>query len=126
MTSNEKKQADMLRDQRLTYVQIAEKMGLGVSTVKMYFQRKTPSDHIGICPQCKKPLGKDAPSKKRFCSDKCRVKWWIEHPEQLSNQQQHLHRCPVCGKGFYSFKPAKFCSPSCYHRSRRKVGDANG
>ena len=127
MTDSEKKQVAMLRDQGFTYPQIAEKMGLGVSTIKMYFQRgKTPSDNVVTCLQCKKPLEKNAPRKKKFCSDKCRVKWWIEHPERLSNDQQHLYQCPVCRKDFYSFKPAKFCSPSCYHRSRRKAGDANG
>lgn len=66
MTNSEKKQVAMLRDQGLTYPQIAEKMGLGVSTIKMYFQRvKTPSDNVTTCLQCKKPLEKNAPRKKK-------------------------------------------------------------
>ena len=118
-----KKHLAELRDQGYTYQQIAEASGIGLSSVKMFFKRNnTPADDSGICAQCKKRLEKDAPKKKRFCSEKCRIKWWAEHPEQLSNAREHQYKCPVCCKVFYSYKPAKFCSLTCYHRSRRKAG----
>ena len=126
MTDREKKQVAILRDRGLTYQQIVEETGIGLSTVKMYFKRqKAPVDNVVLCAQCKKPLPKNAPMRKRFCSDKCRIKWWLEHPDQLGNAQKHLYHCPVCHKAFYAYKPAKFCSSSCYHQSRRKAGETN-
>ena len=124
MTDKDKKRLTELRGQGYTYQQIAEASGVVLSSVKMFFKRNnTPSDDGGICAQCKKPLEKDAPKKKRFCSEKCRIKWWAEHPEQLSNAREHQYKCPACGKDFYSYMPAKFCSLNCYHRSRRKAGE---
>ena len=124
MTDKDKKHLAELRDQGYTYQQIAEASGIGLSSVKMFFKRNnTPADDSGICAQCKKRLEKDAPKKKRFCSEKCRIKWWAEHPEQLSNAREHQYKCPFCGKVFYSYKPAKFCSLTCYHRSRQKAGE---
>ena len=118
MTDKDKKHLAELRDQGYTYQQIAEASGIGLSSVKMFFKRNnTPADDSGLCAQCKKRLEKDAPKKKRFCSEKCRIKWWAEHPEQLSNAREHQYKCPVCCKVFYSYKPAKFCSLTCYHRS---------
>jgi rRNA maturation endonuclease Nob1 len=124
MTDKDKKHLAELRDQGYTYQQIAEASGIGLSSVKMFFKRNnTPADDSGLCAQCKKRLEKDAPKKKRFCSEKCRIKWWAEHPEQLSNAREHQYKCPFCGKVFYSYKPAKFCSLTCYHRSRQKAGE---
>lgn len=91
-----------------------------VSPLYLYTRKVKAS--LTISDSGKKRLEKDAPKKKRFCSEKCRIKWWAEHPEQLSNAREHQYKCPVCCKVFYSYKPAKFCSLTCYHRSRRKAG----
>lgn len=126
MTDRDKKCLTELRDQGYTYQQISEASGIGLSSVKMFFKRNnTPSNNGVICAQCKKPLGKDAPKKKKFCSDACRTKWWRTHPEQFSNSQEHKYTCPVCGKVFYAYRHTKYCSRGCYYQSQRKACEAN-
>lgn len=125
MTSEEKKQITQLRKRGCTYQEISQETGLALSAVKMHFQRMKPAANTEKCQCCKKPLGKDAPKKKKFCSDACRTKWWRTHPEQLSQSQEHKYTCPVCGKDFYAYRHTKYCSRGCYYQSQRKAGEAN-
>ena len=120
MTSEEKKQITQLRKRGCTYQEISQETGLALSTVKMHFQRMKPAANTEKCQCCKKPLGKDAPKKKKFCSDACRTKWWRTHPEQLSQSQEHKYTCPVCGKDFYAYRHTKYCSRGCYYRHSTK------
>ena len=126
MTDLEKARVDELRSQGLTYQEVAKRTGVGLSTVKMHFLRmKSPDARNRTCLLCGKSLGKDVPAKKKFCTDKCRCRYWAAHPERLGCAERHLFDYPVCGKRFYAYKPAKFCSLECYHRSRRKAGQKN-
>ena len=80
----------------------------------------TPVEHGPVCLQCGKPFDNGVSGRKRFCSDRCRIRWWMEHPEHLRDAKKH--QCPVCGKVFFAYKPARYCSLDCYHHSRRKAG----
>ena len=147
MTEKEKTHITTLRERGYTYKQISDETGIGLSTVKMHFNRmlahqhpacveitsNTPvapiettnaasTEHDPVCLQCGEPLGKDISGRRRFCSDRCRIRWWMEHPEQLRNAKKHQHQCPICGKMFFAYKPAQYCSLDCYHHSRRKAG----
>ena len=126
MTDLEKARVDDLRSQGLTYQEVASQTGIGLSTIKMHFLRKKPPETKSrTCLQCGKPLGKDIPARKKFCTDKCRRRYWASHPDRLGCADQHMFHCPVCGKQFYAYKAAKFCSLECYHCSRRKAGQKN-
>lgn len=122
MTALEKSRIARLRESGYSYQAIAHETGIPLSSIKMYFARRKPKSKDATCPQCHKPLGASLSPKRRFCSDKCRVKWWAAHPENLGNRDRHWHRCPVCRKEFFAYKPATFCSRACYYQSRRKGG----
>lgn len=122
MTDLEKNRITDLRESGYSYQAIASETGIPLSSIKMYFARRRPKPKNTTCLQCKKPLGSSPSLTRRFCSDKCRVKWWAAHPEHLRNQDCHKHRCPVCRKEFYAYKPATYCSRACYYQSRRKNG----
>ena len=62
--------------------------------------------------------------KKKFCSDACRLKWWYANSEKLNKKANYDCTCQFCGKVFVSYgnKNRKYCSRSCYGKSRRSLG----
>ena len=121
MTDQQKQHIINLRAEGKQYKEIAEELGLSLGCVKVFMSRRKEREKSPRCEQCGKVLRKDIirPAR-RFCSAICRVNWWTEHPEQM--KEEHSFRCRLCGKDFYSRKPKKFCSRTCYYASRRVSG----
>ena len=111
-----------LREKGKTYKEIAADLGLAVGTVKCICSREKNKDNTAFCLYCGKPLklikGKKA---KRFCCDKCRHKWWLEHNDLLKRKTYVESTCAFCGKTFrtYGNRQRKYCCQDCYQRSRR-------
>ena len=121
MLTNEQKATILsMREQSISYADIAELTGVSVNRAKQSVFRQRHKGQIRRCAQCNKVMtnSNNRPSK-RFCSNGCRFKWWYVHRDQLSTLQAHTHNCVVCGKEFFSFKEASFCSRSCYSESMR-------
>ena len=57
---------------------------------------------------------------KKFCSDRCRAKWWNTHPELSENRTWQDIECLNCGRVFkvYGKTPRKYCCHACYVRHR--------
>lgn len=111
-----------------SYVSIADTLGLSMNTVKSYGRRycavapDIPADpNLRFCPQCGIPYHQPAGRKpKRFCSDRCRLKWWHEHRDQSASARQV--ECPTCGQTFAARRGQKYCCHPCYVSAR--FGDA--
>ena len=84
------------------YIKIARELGLPENTVKSFcrregLNRKAPDKGapvteagIGTCPCCGAEVVQNPGRKaKRFCSDKCRNKWWSSHPEQAGRRADY-------------------------------------
>lgn len=52
---------------------------------------------------------------KKFCSDRCRMKWWNSHLDQVQRKANYDFVCPVCKKPFtvYGNANRKYCSHEC-------------
>lgn len=57
---------------------------------------------------------------KRFCSDKCRNKWWNTHLDKVNRRANYDFVCAYCKKPFISYgnKNRKYCSHECYIADR--------
>lgn len=114
-----------LRSNGLGYKRIAKQLALNQSTVKAFLHKlgETPG---GICPVCGKALN-SIPHKKRkkYCSDKCRMKWWAMHREGRSNGPIFHYTCPTCGKPFTAYGNAHrtYCSRACFQLGRRIISN---
>lgn len=118
---------DKLRLHGYGYKKIASVLGLAENMVKSYFRRNPIDKSRKVCVTCGKPI-KTTPHKreKKFCSDKCRMKFWNSHPELLNKKSLYSYTCLHCGKEFYSPKKnRKYCSRSCFANARRKE-DSDG
>ena len=114
-----------LRNTGHTYREIAKETELSLGAVKMAFLRSKGKQIVPLCEQCSKELRQSIVRKgRRFCSDKCRVKWWTEHPEQIKAKAEHCFLCNHCGRKFFSRKPGRYCSRACYYASRRSIVSA--
>lgn len=77
-----------------------------INTVKSYCQRnqlggrKSTDSNKHFCKQCGIEV-KQTPHRKlkKFCSDKCRMKWWNRHPEKLHRKSGKNIVCPICTGG---------------------------
>ena len=125
MTEAEKRHVTDLRVAGRSYQEIADETGLSLGAIKMYFMRCKEIPPVQRCEQCHKALRRDViRCGRRFCSDKCRVKWWSLHPDRMKEKGKHRFTCENCGRQFFSRKPGKYCSRSCYNTSRRRGGKA--
>ena len=121
MLTNEQKATILsMRKQGIPYADIAIVTGVHANLAKQIVFRHRHKKQIMRCAQCNKVMtdSNNRPSK-RFCSNRCRSKWWYVHRDQLSTLHEHSHNCVVCGRQFFSFKAASFCSRSCYYESKR-------
>lgn len=57
---------------------------------------------------------------KKFCSDKCRNKWWNSNLDKVNRKANYEFICPHCKKLFsaYGNKNRKYCSHACYIEDR--------
>ena len=117
MTENQQEDIKALRLSGLGYKKIAATLSMSENTVKSYCIRNKlkagNSQHV--CLQChkdiKQPLGK---TKKKFCSDACRIKWWNHHTGLMKPNAV----CAHCGKPFHGKAGRKYCSHACYIAER--------
>lgn len=125
MTSEEKDRIANLREKGLGYKAIAAQLGLSANSVKSYCKRNDmagASDketHTCVCcgiPVIQHPGRKE----KKFCSDRCRMKWWNAHLDQVNRKANYEITCRFCGKQFVSYGNAHrvYCSHECYIEDR--------
>ena len=133
MTKNEKEQVDRLRREGLGYKKIAQIIGVSDNSVKTYCRRKgkdevfqeivapMPGTVHRECLCCGKEVLQTAGRKeKKFCSDRCRMKWWNSHLDLVKRKAMYEFTCPCCGKQFTAYGNAnrKYCSHACYIEDR--------
>ena len=118
MTEKEKRTILDMRAAGRQYKEISAELGIEVSALKVFMHRQKHKD-VRRCEQCKKVLPKDVRKTQRFCSHKCRNDWWYSHKGELQGERLTTFVCAVCGKGFTSYKQAKYCSRACFYESRR-------
>ncbi len=76
-------------------------------------------DH-SVCRQCGADLHlRNENQMKRFCSERCRQKWWRAHPG-LITEKASVSVCAACGHAFKNNgnHARRYCSRACYLRSR--------
>jgi len=123
MTSSEKMQATILRDNGWGARRIARELGLSENTVKSYFRRHESqvAKETHKCKYCGKPVQQDPHRKeKKFCSDACRMKWWNSNTDLVKRKAIYEYICQQCGKPFtaYGNSKRKYCSHACYIQAR--------
>ena len=70
-----------------------------------------------ICQECGKEYTPFTLIQKKFCSAKCRAKWWSRRTREKYREANHTttHKvCPVCGSEFEAARSNyKYCSVDC-------------
>lgn len=75
MTDEQKANIIALRAEGLTYADIAEKLQVSINTVKSFYRRCEKKTAV-CCKCCGKHINQTPRTReKKFCSDKCRMKW---------------------------------------------------
>ena len=121
MTRKQKTQLLQLREEGLGYVKIGKILGVSKDTVRSFCRRNEPGACKETCKQCGKAL-RAFPGRKprKFCSDRCRQKWWNAHLDEVKRKAIYSFTCQNCGKPFtaYGNKARKYCSHACYIAKR--------
>ena len=61
---------------------------------------------------------------KKFCSDKCRSRWWYDHRDQINRRSMRRIACVNCGKVFETYNASrKYCCLECYNEHRWRSGN---
>ena len=131
MTDIQKEQTKRLREEGFGYKKIAGLLFLSENTIKSYCRREGLSgkpllvkeEVVGedFCKCCGLPIKQIKGRKtKKFCSDKCRNKWWNGHPELIDRRAVYTFKCSYCHKPFTAYGNAgrKYCSHKCYISDR--------
>ena len=81
-----------------------------------------PVGGVLFCPQCGKYVKQLTRHKRRFCSDRCRMKYWNSHPDLIERMAYYTITCQNCGVEFRCYGNAhrKFCSRACYDAYRKR------
>lgn len=90
MTAKQLETIAALRRHNYPYSFIGRELGLSINTVKSVCrrknykangQRKTKEEKLSarFCPNCGTVLSPDCSKGQRFCSDRCRRKWWKDN-----------------------------------------------
>ena len=104
----------------LSRKEISKLLAIPEGTVKTLIYRN-PDTECG-CLLCGSEIARTPGKQKRiFCSDKCRTIWWRKHPEMMHLKMVEKE-CSHCQKTFLSYTSSKrkFCSRSCYYKSKQK------
>ncbi len=133
MTDRQKDRIRQMRADGYGYMKIAQELGISENTVKSFCRRKglngaaaadtAPSADRdkGVCPCCGAEVRQNPGRKeKKFCSDKCRNKWWNSHLDQVERKAHYEFVCACCKKPFTAYGNAgrKYCSHACYVADR--------
>lgn len=116
-----------LRSKGMGYKKIAATIGLSVNTIKSFCRNNKLNANISstVCLTCgKKIIQMPKQKKKKFCSSKCREKWWNANRDKGDKSTGEKIICAYCGKEFLAYKHEhrKYCSHSCYVAERFKGG----
>lgn len=131
MTDQQKTQTIRLRGEGFGYSKIAVMLGLSDNTIKSFCRRNGLTGMVGyqrkgskqehFCPTCGLPVKQNPGRKeKKFCSDRCRNRWWNTHLDQVNRKALYEYECVYCGKPFVAYGNAnrKYCSHECYVNDR--------
>ncbi len=134
MTDRQKDRIREMKASGLGYIKIARELGLSENTVKSFCRRNglyraaeentavPPAEgDKGVCPCCGAEVRQNPGRKaKKFCSDKCRNKWWNGHLDQVERRAHYEFMCTYCKKPFTAYGNAgrKYCSHECYIKDR--------
>ena len=129
MNDLQRGQIRVLRNEGISYSQIAQKLGISESTIKTYCRRHgLGSNEVKVAPGkakncicCGIPVIQTSGRKeKKFCSDKCRMQWWNSNLDKVSRKAIYEFVCPACKKPFtaYGDKNRKYCCHECYVADR--------
>lgn len=126
MTNEQKEQILAYKRDGFGYKKIGQLMGLSENTIKSFCRRNKSEEkqndvQSGICLCCGKPLQVSTGRKQRkFCSDKCRMKWWNEHLDRVEKKANYEFVCACCKKPFTAYGNAhrKYCCHECYIEDR--------
>lgn len=125
MTTEEKMKILQMRSKDISIREIASVLNLSVNTVKSFCSRNKSSQ---LCLCCGTSIIQPPRTRlKKFCSDKCRMKWWNSHAHEVNRKAMYEFSCACCGQYFqaYGNKHRKYCSRACYIKSRFG-GNAHG
>ena len=94
MTNEQRMIVSSLRAQGMGYGAIARKVGISENTVKSFCRRNAQKEDKPVtgadehqCLCCGTPVAQNAGRKeKKFCSDKCRNKWWNAHLDKVDRR----------------------------------------
>jgi rRNA maturation endonuclease Nob1 len=128
MTGEQKQHIQDMRRQGLSYVKIADALGISANTVKSFCRRgrlnacnaSNDTGNKDICKHCGNKLKQTPKAKpKTFCSDKCRFDWWNTHRDKMARKGIYRLTCTHCGGDFGSYdKRRKYCGHACYISDR--------
>lgn len=123
MTMRQEGQIVHMRRMGNSYRQIADELGVPLSTVKSFCRRKGVAAETGIsrCECCGVEIEQSEHHRtKRFCSDTCRTRWWSAHRHLLNSTSKVLLHCLHCGREFtdYASTGRKYCCHECYIKAR--------
>lgn len=138
MKREDYQQVQSLREAGYSYSRIATALGVPKNSVKSYCNRfgirlglEEPlknADGILHCRQCGGVIPCDKlPTRKRFCCNECRMRWWNAHRDRANSKVAQPTACANCGKAFRSYvsENRKYCSHQCYISYRFEKGDAH-
>lgn len=75
----------------------------------------------GICEYCSSKYPKHR-KLQRFCSNTCRMKWWIRHQHNGEDPDYGMTNCLICGNEFQKTRPwSKYCSDNCQAEGRKRL-----
>ena len=133
MNDFEKERIKRLRECGRSYGWIANELGLSKDTVKSHCRRYgldgvakvnlkgKPRDEVLLCKTCGTVVIQTPGRKaKKFCSDRCRMKWWNSHADQVNKKATYDLVCMNCGCSFqaYGNSKRKYCCHECYVEDR--------
>lgn len=144
MTVQQKEKIQFMREQGLSFSQIAQEVGLSPNTVKSFFRRagqptmrtseasenkekREKIEHQGEkaddsrCKCCGAFLEQTPKHKRRqFCDEQCRNKWWNSNRMNMPKRKVITIQCEGCGRRFagYGSTGRKYCCHACYVRVR--------
>jgi len=127
MTEFQKIKVTELYAQGYGYKSISVALGISRNTVKSFIQRhgaERVEKLTTTCLYCGNPISQGkSPNLKKFCSDKCRSRWWCENRDFLNRKAIYTHTCTWCGAVFTNpRKEAKYCNRTCYMSAHRISG----
>lgn len=142
MTDEERKIIRTMRLEGVGYKAIATALQMSRDTIRAYCKRSglggqstflelTVQEQIeegNACKHCLKSIKQKPKGRERkFCSDACRRKWWLEHQEARNKNDNAIYHytCEYCEKEFtaYGNKNRKYCSHGCYIKHRFEEGN---